>query len=408
VSTARVRVTPEVAGILAAGVIDGSVYRLPPGQLPGATYSKVSKTLAALGGKWDKGVGGFPVGASFAADLAAALESGVAVDSGRDEAVGAPAPAAAGEYPGPKEWLDFSMAHGRIPFAEDSPPIWAYSGWLRYMVLEAEEMGALLPRWHYVFKSVTNGHVLDEPIPAEPIGAQGSGQKASRTLMSWCDLLDQGRSAWERIRLVMEFLAWGFGIVDAPPRISDAEALRLYAGVEDGRKAIRGVNSRALLDLYKDPCDLFAFTLSQSMGKGWNPNAFFPTPAPVVAMMVEMTMHDTKGIDQRGLTVCDPCCGTGRMLIHAGQKSMRLFAQDIDYMMVLATKINFAFWCPWGLFQWDDEFFDEVGVPGPPVKARTGQLALFGGTVTEDRKNKGRKRADVQRDVWKKHQIDLF
>ena len=164
-----------------------------------------------------------------------------------------------------------------------------------------------------------------------------------------------------------------------------------------------------MMELIDCECDLFGYLLSQSIGSGWNPNAFYPTPEGVVQMMVQMTMHDSKDVDQRGLTVCDPCAGTGRMLMHAGQRSMRLFAQDIDYMMVLATKINLAFFCPWGLFQWDDEFFDHVGVPGPPVKARTGQLTMFGGTVVEDVKNKGRKRAEVQAEAWAKSgQLGLF
>ena len=95
------------------------------------------------------------------------------------------------------------------------------------------------------------------------------------------------------------------------------------------------------------------------------------------------------------------------MLIHAGQKSMRIFGCDIDYMMVLATKINLAFWCPWGLFSWDDSFFDTIGVPGPKVKEATGQLAMFGGTVVVDKKNKGRTRREVQIDAGKS-QIGLF
>ncbi len=407
-STTRVRLSDEVATILSAGSIDDDVYRLPAGQLQGRTYKKVEAALGALGTEWSKGVGGFPVGVGFAADLEAALESGVAVDSSREETFD-PQPGEAGDYPGPQEWMDFTVENGRIPFAADSPPTWAYSGWLRYLVLVAEDSGLLKKRWHYVFESIDNGHVLDTPLPATDFsGAHQAGEKAARIFMGWCDLLDGSRSHWERMRLVMEFLAWGFGIGDAPPKISDEEALRLYAGHETGKSARRGVNSRDLIELYKHPCDLFGYTLSQSIGSGWNPNAFYPTPEGVVMCMVEMTTHDTKDVDQRGMMVNDCCCGTGRMLIHAGQRSMRLYAQDIDYMMVLATKINFAFWCPWGLYQWDDEFFDVVGLPGPPVKARTGQLALFGGTVQLDKKNRGRPRAEVEAESRMRSQLGLF
>jgi hypothetical protein len=114
-----------------------------------------------------------------------------------------------------------------------------------------------------------------------------------------------------------------------------------------------------------------------------------------------MTMHDTKDVDQRGLTVSDCCCGTGRMLIYAGQKSMRLSGMDIDYMMVLATKINLAFWCPWALYDWGDEFFGIVA----PVKR---QLALFGESVVLDKKNQGRPRAEVQMEASQRSQLGLF
>ena len=405
-STARVKISPPVGEVLRAGSVRDNVYYLPPAQLEGGMYRRVADVLSAMGADWDKSQSGFPVGDGFAATLASSLESGIAFDPTRDEAIDPTRqPVADGaDHPGPAEWLFFTMANGHIPFAADTPPTWAYSGWLRHLVLEAEAAGALLPRWHYVFESIDNGHVLDKPLPQTDMGRQGSGERASRIFMGWCELLDGRRSQWERMRLVMEFLAWGFGIGDSPPDLSHEESLRLYAGHE-GR---RGVNSRDLLDLYKYPCDLFGYTLSQKIGNGWNPNAFFPTPETVVACMVQMTMHDTKGLDQRGLTVCDPCVGTGRMLIYAGQNSMRLFGMDIDYMMVLATKINMAFWCPWGLYQWDDSFFDVVGLPGPPVLASTGQLALFGGTVALDVKNKGRPRAEVQVESYAKTQTGLF
>lgn len=288
--------------------------------------------------------------------------------------------------------MSFTVANGHPPFVADSPPCWAYAGWLRFMVLQAEEMGAIEPRWHYVFESLSAGHVLDKPLPQTDLtGAHEGGERAMKILRRWSEKLSGRRSAWEQIRLVMEFLAWGFGVIDKPPELDADEEKALYLAI----------NSKDLLDLYKRPCDLFGRVLSENIGKGWNPGAFFPTPDSVVACMVAMTMHDTKDVDQRGLTVCDPCCGTGRMLVHAGQKSMRIFGMDIDYMMVLATKINLAFWCPWGLFDWSDEFF---GIVGKPKR----QLALFNKTITIDEKNKGRPRAEVQMEAAFNGQMGLF
>lgn len=95
------------------------------------------------------------------------------------------------------------------------------------------------------------------------------------------------------------------------------------------------------------PYDYLGRVASQRFGGG--PNAFFPTPHEVVACMVEMTFGDAAkgGADLRTYSVCDPCVGSGRMLLHASNYSMFLFGQDIDPLMVEITKINGALYAPW-------------------------------------------------------------
>lgn len=45
---------PDVRAVLSRGVVDGTLYRLPPDQLERALYVKINEALEALGGKWNR------------------------------------------------------------------------------------------------------------------------------------------------------------------------------------------------------------------------------------------------------------------------------------------------------------------------------------------------------------------
>jgi hypothetical protein len=102
--------------------------------------------------------------------------------------------------------------------------------------------------------------------------------------------------------------------------------------------------------------------------RGWNPTGFFPTPHPVVELMVRMTMHDAQaeGRDPRTLTVCDPCVGSGRTLLHASNFSLALFGQDIDPLAVATCKINGVLYAPWLAFPLPAAILG-TRVPPPPA-----------------------------------------
>jgi type I restriction-modification system DNA methylase subunit len=66
----------------------------------------------------------------------------------------------------------------------------------------------------------------------------------------------------------------------------------------------------------------------------------FMTPEPVAQLMAKMT-------GERGFTVYDPCCGSGRMLLAVAQENrqrlLRVFiGQDIDLRCVKMTTLNLA------------------------------------------------------------------
>jgi hypothetical protein len=87
---------------------------------------------------------------------------------------------------------------------------------------------------------------------------------------------------------------------------------------------------------------------------------FYPTPMSVVTLMEKMTFVPG---DQRCQTVNDPCVGTGRMLLAASNRSLRLSGQDIQRRCVLATFINGALYAPWLSFPLPAHLFQESPVP---------------------------------------------
>lgn len=70
----------------------------------------------------------------------------------------------------------------------------------------------------------------------------------------------------------------------------------------------------------------------------------FMTPEPVCQMMARMTMDGADENLTGRRTVCDPCCGSGRMLLAAAdiQPHWDFIGQDVDLRCVRMTAINLA------------------------------------------------------------------
>jgi hypothetical protein len=120
--------------------------------------------------------------------------------------------------------------------------------------------------------------------------------------------------------------------------------------------------------LLEKPHDYLGDHVAVGKAKGWNPTSFFPTPHPVVELMVRMTMCDAEGEgrDPRTLLIADPCVGSGRMLLHASNISLALFGQDIDPLAVSMCKINGVLYAPWLAFPLPAAILG-VRVPPPPA-----------------------------------------
>jgi hypothetical protein len=116
------------------------------------------------------------------------------------------------------------------------------------------------------------------------------------------------------------------------------------------------------------PHDYLGTFVAEQKAGGWNPTGFYPTPHEIVELMVQMLMHDADKDDRdpRIRSVCDPCAGSGRMLLNASNKSLTLFGQDIDPLAVAMCKINGALYAPWLSFPLPAAIVG-TQVPSPPA-----------------------------------------
>jgi len=137
------------------------------------------------------------------------------------------------------------------------------------------------------------------------------------------------------IMTFVSWLLWGFG----SPRIkeknwSDELSDYLYKEFQLGK-------------LQQHPYDYMAYFAQATRGTSrWsNPTAFFQTPPAVCEAMVKM--HFLSNDIDITKSVCDPCAGTGTMLLHASNYSINIHAQEISYDLVCMLEVNAYLYMPW-------------------------------------------------------------
>jgi hypothetical protein len=179
--------------------------------------------------------------------------------------------------------------------------------------------------------------LLEEPIPQ--IRFSSPNRRVFSLLQDWCTLIGKDCGGWSDFRMLLDWLSWGLMLTKEEPALSDEVNEKLYRAVDVG-------------PLLEHPYDYLGDFVAQRKANGWNPTGFYPTPHNVVELMVQMTMNDQPddGRDPRIRSVCDPCVGSGRMLLHASNYSLNLYGVDIDPMAVAMCKINGALYAPWLAF----------------------------------------------------------
>jgi hypothetical protein len=238
------------------------------------------------------------------------------------------------------EWSTFSREHSRVPMIGDERKPWQYRGWLLYYRLLLEEHPEIGGRWDYWSRTMINGRLLDEPIPQVTF-AVAPNRAVLSNFERWVHTVDHHFQGWSAVDKLIDWFLWGLGISKEQPEFSLQLSEALYRDVDIGPMLLT-------------PHDYIGEWIAGQKGK-WNPNAFYPTPHPVVEVMVRMTMGEDN--DARCKKVCDPCVGSGRMLLHASNHSLRLYGVDIDRTLVKVTLINGALYAPWLIRPFPEHFF---------------------------------------------------
>ena len=232
----------------------------------------------------------------------------------------------------------FVHDEGRLPRLGDATAPCHYRGWLLAYVIPLDAVvPAVADRWGYHLRTLEAGRLLDEPIPQ--IAFRSPDRRVFAWLHDWSRLIGCDCGGWSDFRSLLDWLSWGLALSQEEPRLADDKHEKLYRSVNLGR-------------LLERPSDYLGEYVATSKAKGWNPTAFYPTPHQVVECMVRLTMGNTAGDgrDPRTLRTCDPCVGSGRMLLHTSNFSLYLYGQDIDPLAVAMCKINGALDAPWLAF----------------------------------------------------------
>lgn len=233
---------------------------------------------------------------------------------------------------------------GRPPMLGDEVPPWRYRGWLRLLVQQlhalAQRQTGFPDRWGYLFDVVQNRRLPEEPIPR--VDFDSPAPAVLKATDAWVGILDKSNQ-WTSFRDFVRFLAWGLAVgKHGDPMLGDKESEELY----------RTVNLGLWL---RDPSDYLGEVAAIRYGGG--PHKFFPTPHPICEVMTASLFEG----DCRAKSVNDPAMGTGRLLLHASNHSLRLSGQDIDELMHLCTLVNLAVYAPWGIV--DMSFLSDAKAP---------------------------------------------
>ncbi|MGH3427733.1 MAG: N-6 DNA methylase [Mycobacteriales bacterium] len=241
------------------------------------------------------------------------------------------------------DFCAFFAAEGRFPRITDKKKPWEYRGWLMAYRLELEACEGIGNRWDYWSRTMLAGKLLNEPIPRVKFGFAGEEARPFKALVKHINMVESGGSGWSALSDLVGWLLWGFGISKEQPKFSERLNEELYRSFD-------------LSPWLLEPGDYIGHWLGSQRGGRWNPTAFFPTPHHVVEAMCRMTFGESE--DARAKTVMDPCVGSGRMLLHASNYSLRLYGQDIDKSVLDILQVNGALYCPWLIRAFPDSFFE--------------------------------------------------
>jgi len=200
-----------------------------------------------------------------------------------------------------------------------------------------------LPEWaipQINFLTCTNDDGAARCIEAEHLKESERGQQvlkmigtAKEARKHLFDIVESCLMRGDYLQQLIDWWLFAFGSsrIKEKPRVSEHTAITLYTELE-------------LQRLIGNPADWGAALGLEFLGRTKDRSGWFPTPANVARMIVQMTFGNE---DCRTKSVCDPCVGTGIFLLEASNYSLNLYGIDIDPLMV--SLCEFAGWLfiPW-------------------------------------------------------------
>jgi hypothetical protein len=209
-------------------------------------------------------------------------------------------------------------------------------GWMLPYLLAADDF--TWKRWSHWHDLMQAGKIGGNAIPQIQWCSHGSpAARKMRERSLDCITHDgnwKGWSSWSYFNYLMEWLLYAFG------HPGQNEEPQEPSGAEGASNRLYQIFNLETLLAY--PYDFFGDILAEN--QHGRRAGFFPTPMNVVEAIVRMTILDD---DARTKTVCDPCVGTGRMILVASNYSYRLYGADIDGTVIKATLVNGYLYAPW-------------------------------------------------------------
>jgi hypothetical protein len=203
-------------------------------------------------------------------------------------------------------------------------------GWLIPYLIRLDEM--FFNRWGYWTEVCLSNKVPEDPIPLiefQPFHAYHAKQVHNN--LKSC--LDKAHTISNPLECFVDWILWGLNTGDTFPNINEEIDDYWYRTFNLGL-------------FYVEPADHWAEFASDYLGRN-NRLGFFSTPGPVTDLMVRMTFGSEPKHEHKIMSVYDPCCGTGIMLLYASNYSLNLYATDISALLVKITIINAYIYMPW-------------------------------------------------------------
>ena len=240
-------------------------------------------------------------------------------------------------------------------------------GWLLPYLIDIDEL--LWCRWQYWIEAREANKLPDRPIPGITFSHDGNHiEKSSgwRHISDCLELIDPYDGGSNMVELFLDWLLYGFGLhaqKTLPQGMSHETSMKLYQFFDLGI-------------LMAFPYDYWGEILSvRSFGQRLG---FYPTPHPVVELMVRVGMMQHNITD----TVLDPCLGTGRMLLHASNHCVQLYGIDINALVLKAALVNGYCYAPWMVKPFS--FLDPESVFGDRQIEIGGEVMTISETIAKD------------------------